>query len=161
MALNFPSNPNIGDIYESDLRQWRWTGTVWQSVNPSTGPTGPTGPTGAASTAVGPTGPTGSMTVGLKSIATSTYTLDISDIDKLVQFTSGCTITIPPNSQTSFPVGTTITLAQLGAAQLVVAAGAGVTTYYSLGNKTRVQYSAASLVKLNTDSWLLLGDLAL
>jgi hypothetical protein len=64
MAINFPSNPSIGQIYTLPTGQsWRWNGDAWESVGSPyvvgpqgpAGPTGPTGPTGAT----GPTGPTG------------------------------------------------------------------------------------------------------
>ena len=29
MALNFPTNPNINDVYSSGNRSWIWDGTVW------------------------------------------------------------------------------------------------------------------------------------
>ena len=63
MAINFPSNPQVNDIYQFNLQEWQWDGTTWNIVvSPLTGPTGavgPTGATGAASTVPGPTGATG------------------------------------------------------------------------------------------------------
>jgi len=53
MAINFPSNPNVGDIYTYAGRSWQWNGTAWQAY-PSPALVGPTGPTGNT----GPTGPT-------------------------------------------------------------------------------------------------------
>lgn len=74
---------------------------------------------------------------------------------------TGITITVPPNSSVAFPIGTIIEIAQVGAGQVTVAAGAGV-TINSAGAllKTRAQYSAISLRKRATDTWLLSGDLA-
>jgi hypothetical protein len=63
MAINFPSNPQVNDIYQFGLQEWKWDGTTWNIVvSPLTGPTGATGavgPTGAASNVTGPTGATG------------------------------------------------------------------------------------------------------
>ena len=70
MAINFPSNPTLNDIYTFAGRSWQWNGTAWQAYpgpalvgptgNPGpTGPTGATGATGAPSTVTGPTGSAG------------------------------------------------------------------------------------------------------
>lgn len=55
--LNFPSSPNIGDIYTYGVRSWVWSGAVW-SAAPSSGPPGVEGPPGPEGPA-GPTGPQG------------------------------------------------------------------------------------------------------
>ena len=74
---------------------------------------------------------------------------------------SGNTLTVPPNSSVAFPLRTRIDLAQLGAGQTTIAAGSGVTIRsYSGRLKLTGQYSGASLVKLATDEWLLVGDIA-
>jgi hypothetical protein len=63
MAINFPSNPQVNDIYQFGLQTWQWDGTTWNIVvsqlNGPTGAQGPTGATGPASTVTGPTGATG------------------------------------------------------------------------------------------------------
>jgi hypothetical protein len=50
---------------------------------------------------------------------------------------------------------------QLGAGQVTVAAGSGV-TLRSAGSlvKTSAQYAVATLVKIASDEWVLLGNLA-
>lgn len=32
MAMNFPDNPVVGDIFTSAGRSWRWDGSVWASI---------------------------------------------------------------------------------------------------------------------------------
>lgn len=60
MAINFPADPQIGDIYTYLTQTYQWNGSSWRLVRTSAvGPTGPTGPAGQDSTAVGSTGPTG------------------------------------------------------------------------------------------------------
>jgi microcystin-dependent protein len=66
MAINFPDNPTVDDLFTVNDRTWKWTGSTWITVEAltlgPTGPTGaigPTGPTGADSTVTGPTGSTG------------------------------------------------------------------------------------------------------
>ena len=92
----------------------------------------------------------------------TTYTLALTDADKLVTLSnaSPVSVTVPPNSSVAFPTGTVISLASIGAGQTTVVAGSGVTISATPGLKLRAQYSSASVVKLGTDSWLLVGDLS-
>lgn len=92
----------------------------------------------------------------------TTYTLVIGDAGKAVTFNnaSAVTLTIPTNSSVAFPTGTRIDLIQLGAGQVTVG-GSGV-TIYSKGSAKKItgQYSAATLIKTATDTWVLVGDIA-
>jgi hypothetical protein len=99
----------------------------------------------------------------------TTYTFVLADADnKLVTASnaSGQTYSIPTNATTAFPVGTQINLIQIGAGQVTVqAATSGTTTVVSTGAtaaapKCRAQYSALTLVKQDTDSWYVIGDIA-
>lgn len=93
----------------------------------------------------------------------TTYTLVLADAGKAVELTNAAatTVTVPPNASVAFPIGTIIELDQLGAGQVTIVAGSGV-TLRSAGSlaKTRLQFSAVSLRKQATDIWLLVGDLA-
>lgn len=94
----------------------------------------------------------------------TTYTFVLADNGVFVEGNnaSAQTYTVPPNSTTAFPVGTTvINIGQYGAGQITIAAGAGV-TIRSAGSKLKLtsQYSTAALVKIGTDEWWLFGDLA-
>jgi len=92
---------------------------------------------------------------------TASYTLALSDSTNMVTINSGSgtTVTVPSNSSVAFPVGTYIDIFQLGAGQVTVAEGSGVTIYATPGKKLRTQYSGASLVKRDTDTWYLTGDI--
>jgi hypothetical protein len=81
--------------------------------------------------------------------------------DSMVESTSatGITVTIPANSTTAYPVGTTIDFLQTAAGQITFAGAAGVTLNGTPGLKTRTQWSSASLFKRATDAWVVLGDL--
>ena len=99
---------------------------------------------------------------GINAQTGTTYTLLLADHGKLVTLNNGSaiTLTIPPNSTAAFPTGTEITLTQLGAGQVTIAAGSGVTAYAADAElKTRVQYSSAVLTKIASDTWLIAGDL--
>lgn len=93
----------------------------------------------------------------------TTYTFVLADAGKLVTFNNGAavTATVPPNASVAFPVNTQIDLAALGAGQVTVAAGSGV-TIRSEGGRLRLakQYSGGTLVKIATNEWLLVGSLA-
>jgi hypothetical protein len=130
----------------------------------ATGPTGPQGATGPAG-ATGPQGVTGSTgpsgDPGLVINAqTVSYTLVLSDASKLVEINnaSANNLTVPLNSSVAFPTGTQISLLQTGAGQMTVVATGGVTINATPGLKLRAQWSSATLVKRNTDTWVLVGD---
>lgn len=92
------------------------------------------------------------------------YTLVLTDADKLLTTSNAAanTMTIPPNSSVAFSVGTQIVGMQLGAGQTSIVAGAGVTILSSGGKlKCTGQYSGYTLIKKSTDTWLLMGDIAL
>jgi hypothetical protein len=91
----------------------------------------------------------------------TTYTLVLADAGKLVTLSnaSGITLTVPTNASVAFATGTRIDLLQLGAGQVTVS-GAGV-TFTSKGGALKItgQYSAATLLKTATDTWVLIGDI--
>ena len=93
---------------------------------------------------------------------TASYTLVLSDADKLVEMNVGSAnnLTIPLNSSVAFPTGTQILLAQYGAGQTTIVATSGVTVRSNGGKlKLNVQYSGATLIKIGTDEWYLFGDI--
>lgn len=92
----------------------------------------------------------------------TSYTLALSDAGYLVTLNNAAaiTLTVPLNSAVAFPTGTTIDLAQLGAGQVTVVATSGATVNATPGLKLAAQYSGATLTKLGTDTWLLVGALA-
>jgi len=96
-------------------------------------------------------------------VDTSTsYTLVLGDQSNLVACANGSaiTLTVPPNADVAFPIGTEIAVVQGAAGQVTITAGAGVGLYAADSElKTRVIYSAAYLYKSATDSWLIAGDL--
>lgn len=94
---------------------------------------------------------------------TASYTLVLSDADKLVEINnaSANNLTIPLNSSVAFSTGTQILLAQYGAGQTTIVATSGV-TIRSNGAKLKLnaQYSGATLIKIDTNEWYLFGDIA-
>ena len=94
---------------------------------------------------------------------TDSHTLVLADAGKVVEMgkATAQTVTIPTNATAAFPVGTTITVLQTGAGQVTIA-GAGGVTVNSTGSrlKTTQQWSAATLIKRDTNTWVAFGDLA-
>lgn len=97
----------------------------------------------------------------------TTYTFVLTDNrNKLVTASnaSAQTYTIPLNSSVAFPIGSMINIIAIGAGQVTIQGASGVTVAStgatSTAPKLRVQYSAATLIKVGTDSWYVVGDLA-
>jgi hypothetical protein len=92
---------------------------------------------------------------------TAGYTAVLTDAGKVVTINnaSANNFTIPTNASVAFPVGTQIFVAQLGSGQTTIT-GAGVTFRSTPGSKLRTLYSSATCIKIDTDEWLLVGDLA-
>lgn len=100
---------------------------------------------------------------------TATYTAVLTDNrNKLVRMNvaSANNFQIPTNASVAFPIGSVINVVQQGAGQTTIqAVTSGTTTIQSTGAtatapKLRAQYSAASCIKVATDTWLVIGDIA-
>ena len=93
----------------------------------------------------------------------TTYTTVLADDGKLVTCdnASPIALTIPPNSSVAYGIGTQINIAQLGAGQVTITAGAGV-TLNSAGAKLKLsaQYAVATCVKTDTNTWFVVGNLS-
>jgi hypothetical protein len=87
--------------------------------------------------------------------------LGTADAGKFFKVTGNATITIPANGSAAFAIGQRMDFMQTGGSNLGVsfAAATGVTIYYTPSATLRALYSGASLVKLDTNTWALVGDL--
>ena len=90
------------------------------------------------------------------------YTLTLADTNKFITFSNAgaSSLTVPNNASVAYPIGTNIKLAQIGAGQLTVVAASGVTVSADPGLKIAARYGGAELVKLATNSWILVGRLS-
>lgn len=98
----------------------------------------------------------------IRTTSNATDTLNITDINNVIEYSSACNIRILSTSNADFPVGSTITLVKtsgLASNVVVDSGGSYVTVNSSLGLKLRAQYSTASLMKRPDGTWLLFGDL--
>jgi hypothetical protein len=88
--------------------------------------------------------------------------LAATDVNKLVDANSAGTITIyvPLNATVAIPTGSVIAIRQKGVGQAVIApTTAGVTINTSSGLKISVIYGMASVLKVDTDVWTVVGNL--
>lgn len=99
---------------------------------------------------------------------TATYTAVLTDNrNKLVRMnvSTANDFLIPTNASVAFPIGSVINVTQLGTGQTTIkAVTAGTTTITSTGGTPaapvlRARYSAASCIKVGTDTWLVVGDI--
>ena len=92
----------------------------------------------------------------------TSYTLVLADAPKFVTMSnaSASTLTVPPNASVAFPTGTYIEGAQLGAGQVTLTPGSGVTINGTPGLKIAAQYGTFGLLKTATNTWLAMGRLA-
>lgn len=97
----------------------------------------------------------------------TTYTFVLTDNrNKLITASnaSAQTYTIPTNASVAFPIGSMINIIAIGAGQVTIQGAGGVsvasTGATATAPKLRAQYSAATLIKVGTDSWYVIGDLS-
>ena len=87
----------------------------------------------------------------------------MTDAGKVVETSvaSGNILTIPTNVNVGFPIGTEILVIQVGSGQTTLAVQSGVTLNTKSGNlKITGQWSAVTLIKRATDTWVAIGDLS-
>ena len=99
---------------------------------------------------------------------TATYTVVLTDNrNKLVTMdvATANDFLIPTNANVAFPIGSVINVIQIGAGQTTIKAVTSATTTISstgasaIAPKLRKQYSAASCIKVATDTWYVVGDI--
>jgi hypothetical protein len=100
---------------------------------------------------------------------TATYTVVLTDNrNKLVTMdvATANDFLIPTNANVAFPIGSVINVIQIGAGKTTIeAVTPGTTTISSTGAtatapELRAQFSAASCIKVATDTWYVIGDIA-
>jgi len=110
-----------------------------------------------------------SAALALNAQTGTTYTFVLTDADnKLVTASnaSAQTYSIPTNANVAYAIGSQINIIAIGAGQVTInAVTSGTTTVLSNGAtaaspKLRVQYSSATLIKVATDTWYVIGDIS-
>jgi len=114
-------------------------------------------------TLTSPTITTPKITIDFNAQTGTTYTLVVADQDKLVTLSNAAaiTLTVPPSV---FSAGQLINIQQIGAGQVTLAAGSGVTITStgatSAAPKLRAQFSAATVVCTAANTFTVIGDLS-
>ena len=114
-------------------------------------------------TLTSPTITTPKITIDFNAQTGTTYSLVASDQDKLVTLSNAnpITLTIPPSV---FSAGQLVNIQQIGAGQVTLAAGSGVTITStgatSAAPKLRAQESAATVVCKAANTFTVIGDLS-
>jgi hypothetical protein len=156
-----PSSPNVGDrwydlstglefVYIDDGNSSQW-------VSPAGGGGG-TGSTVSANYLI------------IYRRLTASAALDSTDLSTVnagnplvieMNVATANTLTVPLNATIGFTIGSQITVSQYGSGQTTIAAEAGV-TLRSSGSflKLAAQYSMATLMKVGTNEWYVVGQLA-
>lgn len=105
--------------------------------------------------------------VTTRAVTGTTDTLLLADINNyLITYssTSSVAITIPTNASAAIPVGSVINLIKIGASGTITIQGASGVTVASAGASSSAPtittaYSAASCIKVATDSWYVVGKI--
>jgi hypothetical protein len=99
--------------------------------------------------------------------ATGAYNLSTGGVslrDEMIEVShtggSAVDITVPADSTTNFPVGTSIDLLRTNSGKVRVVGAVGVTVNATPGAFLREQWSGATLFKRAANTWVLMGDLA-
>ena len=91
----------------------------------------------------------------------TTYTLALTDQGKLVTLSNAGSIvlTVPNEATIAFPIGSFIDILRYGLGSVTVTPQSPVTLRATPSAILRAQYSGATLVKIASDEWSLVGDL--
>ena len=96
-------------------------------------------------------------------VASSTTTLQLSDLGKHYYSTTSSTetITIPTYASVAFDIGSTVTFVLQGTGTVVITPASGVTMYYA-GNSTSASrslgaYGMATILKVAANTWFING----
>jgi len=110
-----------------------------------------------------------STALALNAQTGTTYTFVLTDANNTLVTASNAsaqTYSIPTNANVAYPIGSQINIIAIGAGQVTInAVTSGTTTILSNGGtaaspKLRVQYSSATCIKVATDTWYVVGDIA-
>ena len=101
----------------------------------------------------------------VNTLNTDTYLLSLSDSSKSLidTYSTNTDIQVPPSTQTNFTIGTQIVIiqgAKTASNYTRLSAGLGVTVNsFNSSLSTGGDYAAMTLIKTNTDTWYLIGNL--
>lgn len=120
--------------------------------------------TGAAWLPIASSFPTANQRI-ISNESGTALTLDVNDTGKALVFSnsSAITVTIPTDSTFEFVVGQTFLLIQAGTGTVSVTGDSGVTLNgLSVSDPVEIsgQYGVATLIKVDTNDWIIFGNIA-
>lgn len=164
---------NVGDIYvnttlSSTGRQSqvyvKSTASLWENLAEFAELTGPVTTSGSVTSITN--GAVTSEKLGpteVTAVRTGTpITLALLDANKMIRVGLSSSVALPSNTSLAYPIGTNLHFMQTTADRVTLAAGAGATVNSSIGATiaTRAQWSVATAIKIDTDAWIVFGDVA-
>lgn len=91
------------------------------------------------------------------------YTIGTADVGQLVTLANagGETITIPANATTAFAIGDQVNFMNLATGTATFVAG-GTAVIRSAGSKLKLttQYAVCTVLKIDTDAWVMVGNVS-
>ena len=89
------------------------------------------------------------------------FTIQLAQDGKIVKLTNAtsASVTIPLSSSVSFPIGSQVTLIRYGTGSVSVVGSGSVAVRATPGPSLRAQYSSLIALKIDSDEWILMGDL--
>jgi len=102
------------------------------------------------------------INVGINPVVSNAYTVDLADNGRLTTLDNAAAIgvTIPLNATQAFPIGAQLHFVQIGdGAVTFIPATVAVIIGATPGLKLRTKWSMATLTKIATNTWVLVGDL--
>ena len=104
----------------------------------------------------------GMLDTATLSTKTTDYNLGLADAGQtlLIDSTIDRTVTVPLNSAVPFAIGQRLDVVRLNTGNVTFAGAVGVTINSKNSNKKiAARYSGATLIKYDTNTWVLIGDL--
>lgn len=102
------------------------------------------------------------INLGINTVVSNAYTVDLADNGRLTTLDNVAAIgvTIPLNATQAFPIGAQLHFAQIGDGTVTfIPATNAVIIGATPGYRLRVKWSTATLTKIATNTWILVGDL--
>jgi hypothetical protein len=99
----------------------------------------------------------------IKTVTDSLYTLEIEDVNKVIEMNSASanTVIVPNSASVNFPIGSAINIVRFSSQPTTITPESGVTILSAENlNALAFQYSAITVYKYSTDTWILIGSLS-
>lgn len=95
-------------------------------------------------------------------VKTESYAFGVGDAGYLITMdnVAANSVTVPVDTTADLPIGTTVSVCQIGAGVTTIVAEAGAVLMSEVGLVIKGQYGFATLLKIAVDTWLVTGSLS-